>query len=67
MNKKKKGIFWMSTADVLIELGKLIFASFVIGGVLSNDSNRLVIVGVGGAISALVISFGIFLKVAFSK
>ena len=56
-----------NTADILIELGKLAFAGLVIGGILTDDINKSVIISTGGVGSIILLLFGTYLKSKHGK
>jgi hypothetical protein len=62
MKREKKFILLKNCADAFIEVGKLVIAGFVIGGILSDDARKFFIVSVGAAISLFLLVTGIFIK-----
>jgi glutamate mutase epsilon subunit len=62
MKQVKKFILLKNCADAFIEVGKLVIAGFVIGGVLSDDAKKFFIVSVGATISLFLLATGIFIK-----
>ncbi|GHT13927.1 hypothetical protein AGMMS4956_10870 [Bacteroidia bacterium] len=61
MNKKTKKTFDL-LADNLMELGRLAFAGFVIGGFLSDSPDKFLLIAYGSIFSVLFITSGILIK-----
>jgi hypothetical protein len=62
MARKKIKKLLRLIADNLIEFGKLSFAGFVIGGILSDNQDKMVIVTVGIFSSVVPVVVGILVK-----
>jgi hypothetical protein len=58
MKKKQKKLLVL-VAENLIEFGKLSFAGFVIGGVLSESPNKFMVITIGAVCSAAPVLIGI--------
>jgi hypothetical protein len=61
MTKKAKKLLILF-AENFIEFGRLSFAGFVIGGILSDSPNKILIIAVGAACSVTPILAGILMK-----
>ncbi|MDR1226265.1 MAG: hypothetical protein LBK47_05125 [Prevotellaceae bacterium] len=53
---------WSIIADNFIELGRLLFAGVVIGGIV-GETDKMEIIILGGIACAVFIAFGILLKI----
>ncbi|GHT68699.1 hypothetical protein FACS189452_08820 [Bacteroidia bacterium] len=49
-------------ADNLMEFGRLAFAGFVVGGFLSDNPDKFLLITYGGSFSLLFITIGILIK-----
>jgi hypothetical protein len=58
----RKFIVWKNIADVFIEMGKLVFGGFVLGGILSGEANWFVLVAAGGVGCVVAIGLGILIR-----
>ena len=61
MTKKQKKLLVLA-AENLVEFGRLSFAGFVIGGILSESESKILIIALGAVCSITPILTGILMK-----
>jgi len=59
MNKRKTKTSLINIANVLIDMGKLTFASIVLGAVMTGNFPRKLLVAIGFLVTGFLIAVGI--------
>jgi hypothetical protein len=65
MDKESKNILLRNLAEAYFQLGILAAVSFVFTGILSTDTNKIIIVIVGGSVSTILLAIAISMRTLY--
>jgi hypothetical protein len=60
--EKKNSPIWGNLGKIFIDLGKLTFGSFILGGILRGEVGQFTILLAGGIITIIFIALGLLLS-----